>query len=352
MSAITQKSYETVVLALPAVSTSVSFSILDALASVGRDWELLHGTPPKHPVFHTRLLSLDGEAYADPNGRQVQPDGALADCKNPDLIIVPDLHIDPNQPLSDELGPMVAWIRAAHARGAIVSSVYSGAMLLSKTGLLDGEDATTHWGYYQAFNRYFPKVQLRRERILVPSGDGHKIITAGGASAWADLMLYLIGRFAGQEEARHIARLYLLQPHTQGQLHYASLTAGCQHEDGLIANAQAWAADQYASSNPVATMAERSGLSERSFYRRFRRATGQSPVDYVQTLRIEEAKQLLETTDLPIDEIAEEVGYAEGSSFRHLFRRHVGMTATAYRRQRHPAPGNYGNDRIATTKRV
>ena len=90
-------------------------------------------------------------------------------------------------------------------------------------------------------------------------------------------------------------------------------------------------------------MAERSGRSERSFLRRFRRATGQSPVEYLQTLRIEEAKQMLEATDMPIDDIALEVGYAEGSSFRRLFRKQVGMTASAYRRQRVPAPGAYRN---------
>jgi len=341
MSIRSEQALDTVVLGLPWASASVSFSILDVLASVGRDWEMLHGAPPRPPTFRPRLLSLDGEAYADPNGRTIQPDGRLADCPHPDLIIVPDLHIDPVAPPPNEFGLFANWIRTAHERGAIVTSACSGALLLAEAGLLDGADATIHWGYFDVLARRYPKVRLRRERILVPAGEGHRVVTAGGASAWADLMLYLIGRIAGQEEARRIARLYLLQPHNQGQLHYASLTIGRQHEDRLVADAQIWAANNYAVQNPVAIMVERSGLSNRSFLRRFRRATGQSPVEYVQTLRIEEAKQMLETTDSGMDEIAAEVGYTEGSSFRHLFRKQVGMTASAYRRQRLPSPAAY-----------
>tara|TARA_R110002126_G_scaffold289995_1_gene446102 strand:+ start:8744 stop:10009 length:1266 start_codon:yes stop_codon:yes gene_type:complete len=337
------KAIETVVLGLSCASASVTFSILDVLASVGRDWQMLHGHPARPPAFHPRLLSVDGEAYHDPNGRMIVPDGGLDDCPHPDLIIITDFHIDPTGPPPNDFGLYAQWVRSAHSHGATVASVCSGAILLAEAGLLDDTDATTHWGYFDTFRQRYPKVKLRRERILVPSGEGHRVITAGGASAWADLLLYLIGHFVDPEEARRIARVYLLQTHNDGQLHYGSLMAGRQHEDRLVADAQIWLADNYKSANPVATMAERSGRSERSFLRRFRRATGQSPVEYLQTLRIEEAKQMLEATDMPIDDIALEVGYAEGSSFRRLFRKQVGMTASAYRRQRVPAPGAYRN---------
>jgi AraC-like DNA-binding protein len=129
-------------------------------------------------------------------------------------------------------------------------------------------------------------------------------------------MLYLIARFAGTDEARRIAKIYLIDPHLDGQMTYASLTSGRQHEDQLISEAQVWAAQHYDTPSPVAAMAERSGMTERGFHRRFKKATGQAPGDYVQTLRIEEAKQLLETTATPIDEVAAEVGYSEPSSFR------------------------------------
>lgn len=280
------------------------------------------------------MLSIDGKTYRDVNGRRITPDGKLGDFGQPDLIIVPDLHLDPNLPLPDEFKKLIPWLVEAQANGALISPVCSGELLLAAAGLLNGLDATSHWGFCDVIAGRFPEVKIRRERILIPAGDGHRIITAGGASAWGDLVLYLVGRIAGQDEARNIAKVYLLQPHTEGQLHYASLMAGAQHEDALVADAQIWAADNYALAAPVAAMAERSGLRERSLLRRFRKATGQSPVDYVQTLRIEEAKQMLETTDLPIEDIALEVGCMETSSFRNAFRRYVGMPASTYRKKR------------------
>lgn len=333
----TPATLKTVVLTLPCAGTSTLFAILDVLGSVGRDWEMLHGRPPGQPVFDAMLLSPDGRPYADINGRRVTPDGKLPGARAPDLlpdlVIVPDLHLDPNGPPPAEFAPLSDWLRAVVDGGGMVASVCSGAWLLASAGLLDGLEATTHWGFADMIARRHPEVRLRKERILVPAGEGHRVVTAGGASSWGDLMLYLIARFAGQDEARRIAKIYLLQPHTESQLCYASLLAGRQHEDAVVAEAQVWAADNYADPAPVAAMAARSGLSDRSFLRRFRRATGQTPVEYVQTLRVEEAKQMLETTDMPIEEIADEVGYTETSSFRSAFRRHVGLSASAYRRK-------------------
>lgn len=328
-------SITTVVLGSPWTGTSTAYAILDMLSSVGRDWEMLHGAPQQPAVFKPLLLSHDGRPYRDPNGRRITPDGALTDHPSAQLIIVPDLHLNPADPLPEAFSLFTDWIRQAHADGALVTSVCSGAVLLAASGLLDGVDATTHWGYSDMLQRHFPEVRVRRERILVPAGEGHRLITAGGVSAWGDLLLYLIGRLAGTEEARRIAKLYLLEPHSEGQLCYASLTANRQHEDQLVADAQVWAAGHYDEPNPVSTMAERSGLSERSFLRRFKRATGQSPAQYLQTLRVEEAKQMLEATAMPIDQIAAEVGYTEPSSFRSAFRKQVGITASVYRRKWH-----------------
>ena len=330
----TNNTCRTVVVTMPCAGTSTAFCILDALASVGRDWEMLHGSQPKPPVFEAAMLSLDGEPYVDINGRKITPDGCLRDFGHPDLVIIPDLHLDPNAPLPGSCSQLIPWLIGAHDGGAMVTSVCSGALLLAASGLLNGLEATSHWGFCDVIARRFPEVCIRRERVLVPAGEGHRIVTAGGASAWGDLVLYLVGRIAGQEEARRIAKVYLLQPHSEGQLHYASLVAGAQHEDGVVADAQIWAADNYALASPVAAMAQRAGLTERSLLRRFRKATGQTPVDYIQTLRIEEAKQMLETTDIPIEAIAAEVGYTETSSFRNAFRRYVGMPASAYRKRR------------------
>ena len=334
----TSRPLVTAVVATPETGTAGTFIIMDLLASVGQLWELLQGEAPRLPRFLPRLLTLDGEPYRDYHGVLIEPQGALADYPAPDIVIIPELTIDPWQPLPNSFAPVADWIRSAHGNGALVASLCSGSLLLSETGLLEGQEATSHWGYCDAISRRHPGIRMRKERVLVLAGEGHRLITTGGFSSWHDLLLYLVGRIAGQEEARRLAKLFLLDWHVDGQLPFAALTVGRRHDDPLVTAAQVWVADNYANPNPVAAMAAESGLTERSFLRRFKKATGQSPIEYVQTLRIEEAKQQLETTDLPFDEIAAEIGYSEPSALRHLFRKLVGVTPSAYRR-RHLRPG-------------
>lgn len=332
MNTETHRPLLTAVLGTPEVGAG-AFIIMDALASVGSLWEYLHGEEPQPKYFLPRLLSIDGEPYRDFHGIGIEPHGALSDFPAPDIVIIPEMLLDPWKPLPNTYGPVIDWIRNAYENGALVASLCSGSMLLSATGLLDGEEATSHWAYCDAIARRHPRIRFRKERVLVQAGEGHRLVTAGGFSSWHDLLLYLIGRVAGAEEARRIAKLFLLDWHNEGQLPFAALTVGRRHEDPLVSQAQIWVADDYANPNPVAAMAAESGLTERSFLRRFKRATGQSPLEYVQTLRIEEAKQLLETTDMPLDDVAAEVGYTEPSAFRHLFRKLVGITPSLYRRR-------------------
>ena len=327
------KSLQTVVIGLPWAGTSTVYGVLDVLASVGRDWAMLHGEQARTSPFHARLCTPDGDPYRDTNGRLITPEAALPNPKQTDLVIVPDMHIDPWKPLPSELNPIAAWIAEVHAAGGIVTSVCSGALVLGLSGILKGIDATTHWAYSDRLAQEFESVLVRRERVLVPAGDGHRIVTAGGASAWADLLLYLVARFVGAEEARRVAKLYLIEPHAQGQLGFASLTAGRQHADAVVADLQSWIGANYDHANPVQEMARLSGLTERTLLRRFRAATGQTPSDYVQTVRVEEAKQALETSETPIDEIAGEVGYSEPSAFRTAFKKRVGLNASEYRKK-------------------
>lgn len=326
----------TAIVATPEAGASCLYMLVDVLSSVGRDWEVIHGQAPKPPRFLPRLLSLDGKDFIGPNEVTISPHGALDDYPAPDLVLIPDFLVPPGMRLDGSYPAIADWIRRAHEAGAIVASVCSGALLLAASGLLDGEEATTHWGYCDALAHQFPKVKVRSNRILIPSGTEHRVITAGGASAWDDLLLYLVGRLAGPEEAMRIAKLYLLQGHDEGQMPYSALSVGRQHDDRQIDECQIWIADNYAVENPVAAMASKCGLSVRTFHRRFRRATGQSPMAYVQAMRIEEAKQLLETTDMAIDDVGCEVGYDEPASFRRLFRRSVGVAPSAYRRRFQP----------------
>lgn len=328
-----EKSVDTVVIGLPWAGTSTLFAILDVLASVRRDWAMLHGEQIRPSPFRARLCTPDGDPYRDMNGRLITPDAALPRASTADLVIVPDMHLDPWKPLPSELNPVAEWVRAVHEAGGLLTSVCSGALILGLSGVLHGIDATTHWAYSDRLAEEFDGVCVRRERILVPAGDGHRIVTAGGASAWADLLLYLIARIVGEEEARRIAKLYLIEPHAQGQMGFASLLAGRQHADAVVGDLQSWIGSNYDHANPVHEMARISGLTERTLLRRFRAATGQTPSEYVQTVRVEEAKQALETSDTNIDKIAAEVGYVEPSAFRSAFKKRVGLSAAEYRRK-------------------
>jgi transcriptional regulator GlxA family with amidase domain len=178
----------------------------------------------------------------------------------------------------------------------------------------------------------FPAVQLRPDRILCASGPGQRLVSSGGPGSWEDLALHLIARFCGPEEAVRIARVFVLGDRSRGQLLFSLLGRPRQHSDTLVAAAQKWIAANYTEKTPVAQIVARSGLPERTFKRRFRAATGYSPVDYVQAVRIEEAKQMLETSKLATDTVAFEVGYDDPSYFRRLFRRKTGVTLAAYRR--------------------
>jgi transcriptional regulator GlxA family with amidase domain len=241
--------------------------------------------------------------------------------------------IAPQQPLDGLFAAEVDWVRRCHANGALLATACSGAVLLGEAGLLDGQDATTHWAFCDMLQRRYPLARVRPQRAMVTAGDGQRLVMAGGGSSWMDLALYLIARLSGIEAAMQVARLNLIDWHHIGQQPFARLAKSRQVEDAVIGRCQAWIAEHYTHPAPVTAMTQHSGLAERSFQRRFKLATGMTPMEYIQTLRIEEAKHLLETTAGPIEAVAEEVGYDDAAFFSRLFRRSVNLTPAQYRRR-------------------
>lgn len=209
----------------------------------------------------------------------------------------------------------------------------SGSLVLAEAGLLDGQEASGHWAYRELFRDQYPKVKYRMDSILRIAGEGDRIVTAGGVASWQDLALYLIARLCGPQHAIRTAKIHILADHSDGQLPFAVLTPRVQQTDAVIGACQTWIAENPACQNPVASMTARSGLSPRTFARRFLAATGYHPVDYVHAIRIEEAKQLLETDAASVEEIGHIVGYEDPTFFRRLFKRKAGLTPTAYRRK-------------------
>lgn len=321
------------ILAVPESTASTLYGMHDILESAGRDWPLLAEGRPGEPALTPRIVSADGVPFRAPNGLTVEPHAGFADCPAPDVIAIPDLMVLPQDDLSRRHEVEREWLRRCYAAGSTLATACTGALILAEAGLLDGHDVTTHWAYCDAMAARYPAVRVHANRALVTSGEGQRLIMAGGGTSWHDLALFLIARFVGIEEAMRVARLHLIDWHHVGQQPFATLTHNRQVEDAVIAKCQEWIASHYDADSPVAAMVRLSGLAERSFKRRFARATGMSPIEYVHSLRLEETKQMLETTDLSVEAIATQVGYEDASFFGRLFKRRVGLTPAQYRKR-------------------
>lgn len=321
------------ILTLPEVGAATVFGMYDLFMSAGRDWDLVVEGRPGKQLIAPKLVAMSREPFAAGNGVMIHPDATLDDGNVPDVVCVPELLVPPGEPLDGRFGAQVEYLRRCHAGGALLATACSGALLLAEAGLLDGEDATTHWAYCDVMEKRYPRVRVHVQRALVITGEGQRLVMAGGGTTWLDLALYLIARLAGTEAAMQVARLNLIDWHATGQQPFARLARSRQTEDAVIARCQSWIAINYACASPVAQMQRLSGLAERSFTRRFSQATGMAPLEYVHTLRLEEAKQMLEASEQPVEAIANEVGYEDAAFFSRLFRRKVGLTPVQYRRR-------------------
>ncbi|WP_349743597.1 GlxA family transcriptional regulator [Roseateles cavernae] len=331
-SAATQGLPTMAVLVTPYSTASVAYGLTDLFHSAGRDWPIVVDGRPGPPALRPITVGRQAGPMQVANGAMVQVSSALADCR-PDVVIVPDLQFAPDEPVTARFADELAWLQRCHAAGSLVTAACTGAMLLAAAGLLENEDATTHWAFCDAMQQLHPGVRVRPQRSLVVSGEGQRLVMAGGGTSWMDLALYLIARLVSIEAATHVARVWLIDWHQVGQQPFARVARTRQSDDAVIGRCQSWIADNYASAAPVSSLIALSQLPERSFQRRFKLATGLTPLEYVHTLRIEEAKHLLETTALPIEAIAEQVGYEDAAFFGRLFRRKVQLSAPQYRRR-------------------
>lgn len=232
--------------------------------------------------------------------------------------------------LTPALASFVDGVKAQHARGALICSVCAGAFVLAETGLLNQRRATTHWDLAEMFQQRYPEVMLDTDKILIDNGD---IMTAGGLTAWMDLGLNLIERFAGPSLMLAVARYFLVDPAGREQRHYRRFSPPMRHGDEAILKAQHWLQRHYSDSISVSQMAAQSTLSERTFLRRFQQATGYKPSEYLQQLRIDNAKEQLELSTTTVDHIAWNVGYQDSTAFRRTFTKIVGLTPTEFRKR-------------------
>lgn len=321
------------ILVFPETTASVVYGLYDMFLAAGRDWGIIVDGEESPELLKVLLVARSLEPVAICNGVSITPQTTMADCPPLDVICVPEVALAPGTALSEQFAAEIDWLKQIHAQGSALASACSGAMLFAEAGLLNGCDATTHWAWCDTLKQQFPKIKVHPQRALVVTGEGQRLIMAGGGSTWLDLALYIIARTLDVNTAMHVARINLIDWHEIGQLPFARLARTRQVSDAVISSCQVWIAEHYDEPNPVANMIRLSGLVERTFKRRFQQATGMSPLEYVQALRLEEAKHMLETTDLPIEAIANEVGYEDAGFFSRLFKRKIDLTPAQYRKR-------------------
>lgn len=323
---------ETLVLALPETAGSALYGLVDVLAGAGNIWDTLMRRDSGISAFHVQVASLSMRAFRCGNGIPVCPAVDIRTNPSADIIIIPELWLGPDEHLAGRYTELQAWIRERYEKGAYIYSVCSGALLLAETGLLDGREATSHWAYQDLFGRHYPRIHFRPEPSLCFADADGRLVTAGGITSWHDLALHIISRHLSPAEALRIAKVYLLKPHEEGQLPYRPLIKQQSHSDSVVRDCERWITQHYRESGVVSGVVKQSRIAERTLKRRFKAATGQSLIDYVQNHRIEEAKRLLEASTSSAAEISANVGYEDASFFRRLFKRRTGMTPVRYRR--------------------
>jgi transcriptional regulator GlxA family with amidase domain len=312
---------------------SIAYGVFDTLWSAGRDFQ---GNFDEPAIFEPRIVAATRDPLKLITGVTIVPQDGVDDVEQTDIVFVPNVFVNSAPSLRALDRIVLAWIKRMHERGAQICAACGGSLVLAEAGMLKGQAATTHWIYAPLFREEFPDITLHEERLLVQTGNGHTIACSGGASSWQDLSLLLIAKHAGIEEAIRMSKIFLYQWHRDGQLPYASMVQNVKHGDTAIERCQEWIAQHYDESDIVGELVRISGLPKRSFDRRFKAATGYSPLAYIQSLRIEEAKHILETSDVAVEDVAQQVGYSDAASFRKLFRRLAGLSPADYRRKMQP----------------
>jgi len=301
---------------------------MEVFRHAGSLWNSLTGGEPA-PRFRVTTASADGRAVRCDGPIYIQPDTAIHSIRKTDVIFVPTTGPSVEDVVERNV-PLVPWLRRWQKRGVAIASVCSGVGLVAATGMLDGKRATTHWGLAARFREKYPKVKWMPE-LMVTEDRG--FYCGGGVHAALDLSLYLVEKFCGHDVAIQTAKALLIETPRAWQSGFAIVSLKTEHSDDIISSAQEWLHENFHRDFRLDAVASRVGMSVRNFVRRFKQATGDSPLIYLQKLRISAAKRLLESDHRNVQEIGNAVGYEDVAFFRELFERHTGVAPSAYRKR-------------------
>jgi len=284
-------------------------------------------TPTGKPHYEFSTCSLDGGVLASTTSFSVVPTGDISLLEGADTVVVPASLVGFSPPPE-----ATEALCAASARGARVISVCTGAFALAHAGLLDGRRATTHWAFAEEMARRFPAVEVDAAALYIDEG---QVMTSAGLSAGIDLCLHVIREDCGAAVGEQVARHMVAAPHRDGgqaQFIERPRLGALAGAAGSLEETRRWATERLHEPLDVAAMADHARVSPRTFARRFREETGTTPLQWLLNQRVQEARRLLEQTDLPIDAVAWQAGFGTAASLRDHFRRATATTPTAYRR--------------------
>ncbi len=273
------------------------------------------------------VVTPDGEPVTTFSGSSFVPDAAIDDVREPHLVIVSGIWRKFSDfPPGHER--VIAWLRQQHARDVPIASLHSGAFLLAEAGLLEGKLATVYWQLEEEFRARYPGVILQPERSIT---EADNLYCSAGVGSGLEMAVYLIERIYGVSTAQRVSESFLMDVPRETPDFQLAFDRQKKHADAQVLAAQQWLEANFSSDFLMDEVAGKVGLSHRSFMRRFKKATGETPLNYLQRVRIETAKELLANSSLSIDQISYRVGYEDASYFSRLFRRAVGETPGRYR---------------------
>jgi transcriptional regulator GlxA family with amidase domain len=306
---------------------STALMPIEVFHSAGALWRELKGEAPE-PRFRVTTASVDGKPVRSPYaGLTMAPQCAIGEVSRADIVIVPTSGLELDGKFVEN-SALLPWLRMHYAKGGYLAGVCMGAAYLAEAGLLDGKRATTHWAVAADLKQRYPAVDWQPDHIVT---EDSRLLCSGGLTAAADVSLYLVEKLCGHEIAVQTAKALLLSLPRTHQSGYAVLPLSPPHGDDRIRAVEAFIQARYADGINNEMLAEVACMSERTFLRRFKAATGRVPAAYLQAVRIEAAKAMLELEAAPVQMVSTQVGYEDVSFFRTLFKRATGMTPAEYR---------------------
>lgn len=281
----------------------------------------------RNQLFNIQLAGLSKEVGFHGGLFAVKPHTSISEISKTDLIIIPSLNHNYEKAVqSNQL--LIDWIGKQYRAGAEVASICTGAFMLASSGLLDGRSCSTHWAVADNFRKMFPEVNLQPDKLIT---DENGIYTNGGAYSFLNLMIYLVEKYFDRSTAIFCAKVFQIEIDRESQSAFTIFTGQKSHGDEMVKSAQIYIENNLQQKISIEQLSSRFAVGRRNFDRRFIRATGNTPVEYLQRVKIESAKKAFETSRKTINEVMYEVGYSDQKAFREVFRKITGMSPLDYR---------------------